>query len=300
MRDGSLVDVRAADVPTGELITLMVGRALDKLFPDRTSAPADRPVLQLEHVTATGLVEDVDLTVHASEVLGVFGLMGAGRTELARVVYGLEPASSGTVRLDGVDVTRMSTRDRIGRGLSFVTEDRRGEGLFMDYPVVTNAGLPSLKRWARALLAPISRRRMADDVRRTTDGLRLKSGDLERSPVRTLSGGNQQKVVLAKWLLTAPKLLILDEPTRGVDVGAQFEVYRTALEIADSGTGLLVISSELPELLGICDRIAVMRLGRVVAEFDRGDFDARRILGAAFGEAPTVAAPSTGSGKDAR
>lgn len=287
MRDGALIAVRdEAGLPIGELITLMVGRSLDNRFPERGGMAGGEPILTLAGVTSTGLVDDVSLQVNAGEVVGLFGLMGAGRTELARVIYGLEHTDGGSVTLLGDDITKVSTRDRIRKGMSFVTEDRRGEGLLMDYSVDDNASLPSLKRWASNLLAPIRRRVLRRDVAAVTDDLRLKSADLDRLPVRSLSGGNQQKVVLAKWLLTQPKLLILDEPTRGVDVGAQYEVYRTALQIADAGAGLLVISSELPELLGISDRILVMRQGRLVAEFSKGAFDARRILGAAFGETP--------------
>jgi ribose transport system ATP-binding protein len=295
MRDGVLVDVRPEpELPIGELITLMVGRSLDNRFPERSGSPQDAPVLEVRGLSTTGVVEDIDLTVKAGEVVGLFGLMGAGRTELARMIYGLDPTDRGRVLIDGRDVSSSSTRARIARGISFVTEDRRKEGLFMDFPVDINAALPSLRRWARGVFAPIARGRMRADVAAVTGELRLKSSNLTESPVRTLSGGNQQKVVLAKWLLTRPRVLILDEPTRGVDVGAQFEVYRTTLELADSGTGVLAISSELPELIGICDRIVVMRMGRIVAEFDADAFDARRILGAAFGE--TAGAPAGGSG----
>ncbi len=291
MRDGALVDVRPeAELPVSEVITLMVGRSLDNRFPSREGHAERTPVLEVSDLSAKGVVDGIDLTVHSGEVVGLFGLMGAGRTELARMVYGLDPVDRGTVTIDGTDLSQRSTRSRIARGLSFVTEDRRGEGLLMDFSVITNAALPSLKRWAGGVLGPIRRRAVARDVAEVTSGLRLKSADLDRSPVRSLSGGNQQKVVLAKWRLTTPRVFILDEPTRGVDVGAQYEVYRTTLELADQGTAVLVISSELPELIGICDRILVMRMGRLVGEFDRSQFDARRILGAAFGESGTAAA----------
>lgn len=287
MRDGRLVDLRPEpELPVPELITLMVGRSLDSLYPTRAGTPSAEPILTVDSVSATGLIDDASLTVHRGEVLGVFGLMGAGRTELANVIFGLEKADAGTITLEGKDITRASTKSRIASGLGFVTEDRRGEGLLMQSSVMMNAALPSLRKWTRSILAPLNnafiKRRVAD----STGKLRLKAADLTRTPVQALSGGNQQKVVLAKWLLTEPSLLILDEPTRGVDVGAQFEVYRTALELADQGTGILLISSELPELLGISDRIVVMRMGRIVAEFTREQFDARRVLGAAFGEQP--------------
>lgn len=288
MRDGALVDLRPqVELPVSEIITLMVGRSLDNRFPSRAGHGERTPMLEVKGLSAEGVIDGIDLTVHSGEVVGVFGLMGAGRTELARIIYGLDPADHGTVSIDGKDVSQSSPRSRIARGLSFVTEDRRGEGLLMESPIVSNAALPSLKRWAGSILGPIKRRTVKRDVQGVTDGLRLKSANLDRSPVKSLSGGNQQKVVLAKWLLTEPRVFILDEPTRGVDVGAQFEVYRTTLDLADSGTAVLIISSELPELIGICDRILVMRMGRLVGEFERSRFDARRILGAAFGETAT-------------
>ncbi|WP_378144597.1 sugar ABC transporter ATP-binding protein [Cnuibacter sp. UC19_7] len=292
MRDGALVDVQPeADLTVGDVITLMVGRTLDDRFPTRAGRATETPVLEVRDLSAKGVVDGIDLTAHAGEVVGLFGLMGAGRTELARMVYGLDPVDRGSVEVDGQDLSRHSTKGRIARGLAFVTEDRRGEGLLMDFPVLTNAALPSLKRWAGNVLGPIKRRVAARDVAEVTSSLRLKSADLDRSPVRALSGGNQQKVVIAKWLLTKPRVFMLDEPTRGVDVGAQYEVYRTVLELADAGTAVLVISSELPELIGICDRILVMRMGRLVGSFDRGGFDARRILGAAFGESAAEVPP---------
>lgn len=289
LRDGALVDVRrAADLPVDEMISAMVGRPLEQLYPTREGRAGEVPVLEVSGLSATGLVEDASVTVCAGEVVGIFGLMGSGRTELARVVYGLEKADAGTVKVAGEDVTHFTPRRRIAAGLAFVTEDRRGEGLLMDSSVQTNAALPSLSRWVRSVLAPLPTRAIGQRVTATCATIRLKASDLSRSPVRSLSGGNQQKVVLAKWLLTEPRVLILDEPTRGVDVGAKYEVHRAILTAADSGAGLLVISSELPELLGICNRVLVMRQGKIVATFDSASYDTRMILGAAFGEAPDL------------
>lgn len=285
MRDGALVDVvDAQSVKVSELITAMVGRPLDSLFPQRQERAGDKPVLEVRDLQAQGLVDDISFTVHEREVVGIFGLMGAGRTELARVLYGLEQADSGTVLLNGQEMLRRPVARRPADGLAFVTEDRRGEGLLMEYPVQSNVALPSLRRWARGALLPVPARRSKEAVAASTEELRLKAANLDESPVRALSGGNQQKVVLAKWLVTRPKVLILDEPTRGIDVGAKYEVYRAALEQADAGAGLLIISSELPELLGLCDRILVMRMGRLIAEYSHDEFDPRRILGAAFSE----------------
>ena len=182
--------------------------------------PTDDVALGTRGLTSSGLIENVSISVHRGEVVGLFGLMGAGRTELARVLYGLEACwDSGTVWLDGRDIASALTRDRIARGLSFVTEDRRGEGLFMDYSVVTNAALPSLRRFAANLLAPLRWRTMRESVAHATQELRLKAGDIDRAPVRNLSGGNQQKVVLAKWLGTGPRYSCSTSPP-GVSTSA--------------------------------------------------------------------------------
>jgi ABC-type sugar transport system ATPase subunit len=285
LRDGGLVGSGpVAEFPTDRMISLMVGRALEQLYPDRRAVPGDGVVLDVAHLSQPGVVADVSLQVHEGEVVGLFGLMGAGRTELARMVFGLDPYASGSVAVDGHRVPPLDPRAAIRRGAAFVTEDRRDEGLLMDFPVVDNLAMVALPRFGRGPAGVVDTRALVAAAREVGKSLRLKTASLERQPARSLSGGNQQKIVLGKWLLSQPRLFILDEPTRGVDVGAKYEVYTVVDDLAARGAGVLVISSELDELQGICDRILVLRRGEITGGFERGAFDAERILRAAFGE----------------
>ena len=283
LRDGTRVaggPIHRFDVPA--MIAMMVGRKIDQLFPARGHEPGEDVVLRLDGVTQPGVVRDVSLSVRRGEVLGVFGLMGAGRSELARIVFGLDPAASGDVALNGVPLVG-GPRERIARGMAFVTEDRREEGLLMESSIAENMSLVSLRRFCGAG-GLVSTRRMHEGALKQGDRLRLKAADRTLSqPVRSLSGGNQQKVVIGKWLAERPDLLIMDEPTRGIDVGAKYEVFTIMNELAASGTAVLYISSELEELIGVSDRVVVMREGAPVAEFDRDAFGTEPILAAAFG-----------------
>ena len=287
LRDGRLVGegaVEEFDVP--RMIRTMIGRDLAQVYPTRSAPPRAAPVLEVAHLSAPGTVEDVSLTVREGEILGLFGLMGSGRSELARLLMGLDPASRGEVRLGGRPLLG-GPRARVRQGLAFVTENRREEGLMMDASIRDNLTLPALERFRRGLA--LDREALADTAQALREAVRLKAQDLGRQPVRALSGGNQQKVVIGKWLPTAPRLLILDEPTRGVDVGARSEIYAICDRLAADGAGLLVISSELDELMGLCDRILVMSRGEVVAAFDREEFEERRIVAAAFRQAEDAA-----------
>jgi len=284
LRDGRLVDQGPTSGFTTDLmISRMVGRDLDRLYPEKRAVPTDRPVLELREVSEPGLVHEVSLTVHRQEVVGLFGLMGAGRSETARMVFGLDTHRRGTVSIDGNKGASSSPRAAIRAGMAFVTEDRRHEGLLMDSSVVDNIALATLERtsgplgWVRTRLA---RQRAVEKAAE----LNLKSSRPQSQPVKALSGGNQQKAVLAKWLLTDPEVLILDEPTRGIDVGAKHEIYRVIDDLAAGGAGILMISSELGELTGTCDRVLVMRRGEIVAEFAGPDYADESILGAAFGQ----------------
>ncbi len=285
LRDGALVGSGPVEeFPADRMISLMVGRSLEQLYPDRRAVPGEKLVLDVRSVTQPGVVADVSLQVREGEVVGLFGLMGAGRTELARMIFGLDPYSSGSVTIDGDAVPARNPRAAIRRGAAFVTEDRRDEGLFMDFPVVDNLAMVALPRFSRRPFGVVDTRSLLAAAREVGVSLRLKATSLERQPARSLSGGNQQKAVLGKWLLSNPRLFILDEPTRGIDVGAKHEVYTVVDDLAARGAGVLVISSELDELQGICDRILVMRRGEVRGEFDQRAFDAERILRTAFGE----------------
>ncbi|MEX1663710.1 sugar ABC transporter ATP-binding protein [Thioclava sp. 15-R06ZXC-3] len=283
LRDGERVD----SGPTSEfdmdrMILSMVGRPLQQLFPDR-HATLGAPVLEVEQLSEPGVIRDVSFSLRRGEVLGFFGLMGAGRSEMARVLFGLDPHSSGNVRIDGQAVPISGPRESVQRGLAFVTEDRRDEGLLMGGSIRDNMALVSLPRFAGSG-GFIRQGALSNEIDDMASQLRLRTGDPTLSiPVHSLSGGNQQKVVIGKWVMNQPDVLIMDEPTRGIDVGAKFEVFSIMNRLAEAGVGILYISSELDELIGVSDRILVMHKGRIAAGFDRSNFDRQAILSAAFG-----------------
>ncbi|MDQ3071426.1 MAG: sugar ABC transporter ATP-binding protein [Acidobacteriota bacterium] len=281
LRDGAVVaSGSAADFSVTSLVRHMVGREVQRLYPPRRSTPRGDPVLELRHVVRRGATQGINLTLHRHEILGVFGLMGAGRSELARVIFGLDRHASGDILLDGAPLDG-GPAERIARGVAFVTEDRRLEGLCLEAAVADNLVLASLRVFSRTALGIIDRAAMHRSIRQIRADVRLGVAD-EATPVARLSGGNQQKVVLGKWLLTRPRVLILDEPTRGIDVGARAEIYQLLHRLADDGAGLLVISSSLDELMGMCDRIVAMRQGEIGGRFEAGDFDRERLLRAAL------------------
>jgi ABC-type sugar transport system ATPase subunit len=283
LRDGGLV----GQGPVGEfthdrLVSLMVGRQLNQLYPTRDlNAARTAPVLQVLSVGQPGIVREVSFDLAAGEVLGISGLMGAGRSELARILFGLDSHTAGEIRLEGRPLVG-SPRERIRQGLAFLTEDRRSEGLCMEASIADNMSLATLGRHARQPLGWLDFAGIRDAVGRMREAVQLSAKAGDAQPVRTLSGGNQQKVVLGKWLLAEPKVLILDEPTRGIDVGARFEIYQLIHQLADRGAGVLVISSEIEELMGLCDRILVMRRGEITAGFAREQFDREQILAASL------------------
>jgi ribose transport system ATP-binding protein len=289
LRDGEVVGrgPRTEFTPD-RLVSLMVGRELAQLFPER-SAPArhpgsgadPQPMLQVQALSQPGVVRDITFSLGAGEVLGLAGLMGAGRSELARILFGLDPCRSGEIRLEG-EPLKGPPRERIRRGLAFLTEDRRAEGLCLAASIADNLSLVTLERHSRTWLGWLDQTGLREVVRRMREAVRLAPQAGDGQPVRTLSGGNQQKVVLGKWLLAEPKVLILDEPTRGIDVGAKFEIYQLIHQLADRGAGVLVISSELEELMGLCDRILVLRQGAISGEFPRERFDREALLQAAL------------------
>ncbi len=288
LRDGEVVGSGATNTFTTEkLVSLMVGRTMNQLFPERRDEAVDSengaPIFEVRDVSQQGVVENISFTLHRGEVLGLSGLMGAGRTELARILFGLDPRERGEVRLAGEALHRLSPRNLIERGVGFLTENRRSEGLCPDAKVADNLVLVTLPQHGRTPLRWLVRDSWQAAVTRIRSAVQLDPKTSDTQPVRTLSGGNQQKVVLGKWLLSKPKVLILDEPTRGIDVGAKFEIYRLIHELADHGAAVLVISSEMDELMGLCDRILVMRSGRLVDDLPREQFDRKRILAAALG-----------------
>ncbi|MPZ20662.1 MAG: ATP-binding cassette domain-containing protein [Luteitalea sp.] len=295
LRDGAVVATgRAAELSVDALIRHMVGRETRQLYPPRRAALPREPVLELRDVTL-GVAQAADprrgqgieplpaigFTLHEDEILGLFGLMGAGRSELARVIFGLDASVSGQMLLDGTPLAG-SPAERIRRGLAFVTEDRRLEGLCLGASVADNLVLASLRAFSRTPIGLLDPTAIRQAVDRIGQDVRLTGHAGTHVPVARLSGGNQQKVVLGKWLLTRPRVLILDEPTRGIDVGARAEIYELLYQLAEAGSALLVISSDLDELLGICDRLLVMRKGRIVRSFAPAEFDRERLLRAAL------------------
>ena len=278
LRDGHLVATEAArDLDHDRAVQLMIGRPLGAVYPARHEA-AGKAVLEVSHLSRAGAFEDVSFTVRAGEIVGLGGLVGSGRTEIARVLFGIDRPDAGAIRIEGADVSFGSPRQAMQSGIAYVSEDRLGQSLIMDFSILFNASLPTIDRASFAGL--VLRRKETGLVAPHLQRLRLRYRGLSQ-PVRTLSGGNQQKVVLAKWLAAAPRILVLDEPTQGIDVQTKVEVHTMIAELAQQGLAIVLISSELPELIGMCDRIIVLREGRVTATFEREDADQERIIRAA-------------------
>jgi rhamnose transport system ATP-binding protein len=266
MRDGEYVSTDAtADTSVERVVGAMVGRDVAELFP-KTPAPIGDAVLEVAGLTSAGVFRDVSFTVRAGEIVGLAGLVGAGRSEIARAVFGVDGYDSGTVRMVGSPVPAGSPRAAIAAGMAFIPEDRRKQGLVIDASVSRNVAGVIRRGLARAgvLTAGSENKAAAPWASR----LQVKTSALDMHAA-TMSGGNQQKVVIAKWLATDPRLLIIDEPTRGIDVGTKSEVHRLLSELAGQGLAILMISSELPEVLGMADRVLVVAEGRITAELDR-------------------------------
>lgn len=297
LRDGEMVSTGpAAQYSLDRLVTLMVGRELKQLFPQRRNPTgAERPenaasghrkppLLELQHVTQPHIVQNISLSLEAGEVLGIAGLMGAGRTELARIIFGLDPFESGAILFKGKPLARNRARQRVQRGIAFMTESRREDGLCPEASLADNLALVALPEHTRSPFGLINLAGLRYAISKMRESVRLQSRLSNNQPTRTLSGGNQQKVVFAKWLLAQPQVFILDEPTRGIDIGAKSEIYQLILDRADAGCGVVIISSEIEELTGLCDRILVLNRGRISAELTRGQFDRETILRAALPE----------------
>jgi ribose transport system ATP-binding protein len=285
LRDGQVVAAEPrATMQVERMIALMVGRTIDRLFPDRSGMPdRTRPALAVRGLSQPGVVHDISFDLFSGEVLGVSGLMGSGRSELARILFGLDPYAAGEIRVGDASLPPGSPRAAMQRGMAFLTEDRRGEGLMMDASVIDNAVLPSLAGTPHPMLSVVSASRIGPDARHACEQVQLRVRDLETTLARNLSGGNQQKLVIAKWLLRHPSIFILDEPTRGIDVGAKFEVYKIINQLVAEGTAILLISSELEELIGMADRILVMRRGEIAGVHDRASFHREGLLRDALG-----------------
>ena len=280
LKDGLHVGtVRPGATSKPELIRLMVGRTLSEVYP-QSRRPPDGPLLEVDHLGRPGAFESVTFSVARGEILGVFGLVGSGRSAMARAIFGAEPAETGTIRIEGQSLRPASPRQAVAQGIALLTEDRKRDGLVMHLSVRDNVSLSSFGRLSRSIV--IDRARQDSAVLAKTRQLDIRPPDPGRL-VRYLSGGNQQKVVLAKWLMTEARVLILDEPTRGVDVATKVEFYQLIGDLADQGLAIILISSELPEVLGMSDRILVMRDGRIVGESTRAEATEEAILSRAAG-----------------
>jgi len=278
MRDGAYVSTdRITEVTEDDIIRRMVGRSVENLFPKQETEVGD-VVLEVEALSRTGVFDDISFTVRSGEIVCLAGLVGAGRTEIARATFGVDRYDAGSVRLGGRDVPPHSPAKAMKLGMGFVPEDRRKQGLAMMAGVQSNITLAIRSSLARSGFLTS---RMEDDSAQTyARRLQVKTRALDTEAVM-LSGGNQQKVVLGKWLATQPTLLVVDEPTRGIDVGTKAEVHRLISELAGAGVAVLMISSELPEVLGMADRVLVVREGRMTAQLDRADATAERVMYAA-------------------
>ncbi len=279
LRDGHFIGTYpVSQVTQAELVHLMVGRDINDLF-QKEPSEKQNVVLEVKHLTS-GCLKDVSLRLHRGEILGLSGLVGSGRTTLARALFGSEKVDSGEIWIEGKRVTIRSPKAAIRQGIGLVPEDRKEQALLLNMAVSDNITVSGLTKFASLGLINFSRARSAAQEYVKTLDIRTPS---LRQRVRNLSGGNQQKTVIARWLLLKPRILILDEPTRGIDVGAKAEIHGLMSHLAQQGVGILMISSELPEILGVSDRIVVMREGRVVAEFPRSEATQDTIMLAATG-----------------
>lgn len=278
MRDGEVVETVEKDqVDESKLVSLMVGREIDTLYPKQECEIGD-VLLRAEGITRPGVLVDCSFEIRAGEILGFAGVVGAGRTELARAVFAADPISSGRIELDGKELELSSPGDSIAAGIGYLTEDRKGEGLAMQLSVeqnVTLARVPGPGIW-------IDRGAEHEVAQKRRDELDIRTPSLRRA-VESLSGGTQQKVVVAKWLETHARVLFFDEPTRGIDVGAKAEIFKLMGDLAAQGRAIVLISSYLPELTNMCDRIVVIRDGQTVGEVTREQFDEERIMALASG-----------------
>ena len=276
MRDGTYVATKAAkDLTTEEIIRLMVGRELTNQFPPKTNKPG-KVVLEVEHLTAQySHLKDVSFTAKKGEVLGIAGLDGSGRTECLENIFGIATRHDGVIKLDGKVVKNRNARESIKNGFAMLTEERRATGIFGILNIRENTVISSLKKHLRGI--SLSSKSMKKDTQWSIDAMRTKTPSQD-TKIRALSGGNQQKVILGRWLLTEPEVLLLDEPTRGIDVGAKYEIYQLILDLANNGKVVIMVSSEMPELLGICDRILVMSGGQLAGEVDTKETSQEAIM----------------------
>jgi inositol transport system ATP-binding protein len=282
LRDGKIIETRPKnDIDIETVISLMVGRKLGGDYPKETVPPGE-VVLEVDRLSGSKGFKDVSFHLREGEIIGFAGLVGAGRTELVRALFGMDSYDSGTIRLRGKKVVVKNVRDSIKNGIVMLSEDRRRYGLVLIRDVKENVTLATLSKFFKGGRLHVKQER--EEVDRVCKRIRVKAPSID-TQVSTLSGGNQQKIVLSKWMMQNPDILILDEPTRGIDVGAKFEIYKLMTEIVRDGKSIVMVSSELPELLGMCDRVYVMAKGQIAGELQRSEFSQKTIMKYAMGMA---------------
>ena len=277
LRDGKLIETcPIGAINSARVVELMVGKSADAMFTKGPGAVQDEPVLELKHLTREGAFSDISFTLKKGEILGIAGLLGAGRTEILRSVFGVDPIDSGEILVEGKKIGHPSVNEMIANGISLAPEDRKLQGLVLSMNISDNINMASLHSALRNLS---EERRVAKEL---FDAMGVKAPSV-KTLVSSLSGGNQQKIVISKWLATDPKVVLLDEPTRGIDVGAKADIYRLVEQLAAKGVGVVIVSSEFPELLSVCDRIIVLHEGRMDAEFTYGNVDEETLMAYASG-----------------
>ncbi|WET41506.1 sugar ABC transporter ATP-binding protein [Citrobacter enshiensis] len=277
MRDGQYIDTVDYDaVKISDLITMMVGRDLGNIYPRREALAHQTPVLEVSGLTRKGVLNNIDFTLYRGEILGFAGLMGAGRTELARAIFGADPIDAGTIKLNGKVTVIKDIPDAIKQGISYLTEDRKKEGLALGLSVERNIMLGNYPEYSDRY-GNVDSKRCQTTSQEQVSALRIKTPHLEQAALN-LSGGNQQKIIIARWVCKDTDILIFDEPTRGIDVGAKLEIYELMNRLVAKGKSIIMISSELPEVLGMCDRILVMRNGRITGELTSDDATQEKIM----------------------
>lgn len=280
MRDGATIgSAMVEDITESEIVKMMVGREVAELFPKLSTHIGD-PVLEVKKLNSAGVFSDISFNVHSGEILGIAGLVGSGRSEVMRAIFGVDSYDSGSVVLNGKKIQKGNPAVSMKNGLALVPEDRRQQGLFMPISIARNSSITVLSALRKLLL--IFKKSEDGVARKWAETLKLKFADIS-DPVNRLSGGNQQKVVLSKWLATEPKVLIVDEPTRGIDVGTKAEVHRLLSQEAQAGMAIIMVSSELPEVLGMSDRVLVMREGLLVKELTAEEATPESVITAATG-----------------
>ena len=277
MRDGQWVDTKsAAELTTDKIIKLMVGRDLTNRFPPKTNKMGE-VILEVKHLTGKyqPSVIGAPFELHKGEILGIAGLVGSRRTELIETIFGIAHKSEGEILLHGKPVDNKDSRTAIKNGFALLTEERRATGIFGGLNILFNSVIANIDRYSK--LGLLDNKKMTEDTKWVIDSMKVKTPS-QKTAIRSLSGGNQQKVIIGRWLLTEPEILLLDEPTRGIDVGAKYEIYQLIIDLASKGKGVIMVSSEMPELLGICDRILVMSNGHVSGITNTQELDQERIM----------------------